>query len=100
MPTDPSLVLAMPEMREEYWDIPEIACVLRVVTRIHVGAIVALCVWLVTQALNAGSISALFQLTSNQSQVTCRCEFKLTPILPGNRQWVCARPDCGRNPRS
>lgn len=84
MPTDPER--ASHGVRSDYWDIPEIACLLRLVTHLNFGATLALVLWLLTATLGERGIAALPAKDSVQAQPVCQCEMRLQPIPQGRRQ--------------
>lgn len=85
MPTDPALKPDAPPLAADYWDIPEIATLLRWVTHLNVGATIGLALWLAVSVWNGESpLSALFGAGATGAS-PCQCELMLTPVPQGPR---------------
>ena len=88
MPTDSPLKPEAAPLAADYWDIPEIATLLRVVTHLNVGATIGLVLWFVVSTWSGQSpLSALFGDSATGAR-PCQCELMLTPIPPGPRHLV------------
>jgi len=78
-------------IRVEYWDMPEIAALLRIVAHINIGGAIALCLWVATLAWGAMPSKPMSPLTgaSTAVQPACRCErMMLVPLPPARRQYA------------
>ncbi|MEQ1772840.1 MAG: hypothetical protein ABL891_03565 [Burkholderiales bacterium] len=73
----------------DYWDLPEVAALLHLVTHINIGGTVALCLWVAMLAFG-GSGSPMFTLDIpliTQGRHDCRCEqMVLVPLSERERQ--------------
>ncbi len=85
MRIDPSTDIVPRSVRKDYWDIPEIAFLLRVVTHLNVGATLALCLWVATQPFAGSGVQSILTRGAT-NPVACKCELKLKPIPPGGQQ--------------
>ncbi len=85
MPTDPALKPETVPLVADYWDIPEIATLLRWVTHLNIGATIGLALWFVVSVWDGESLlSALFGASATGAS-PCQCELMLTPIPQGPR---------------
>jgi hypothetical protein len=82
---DPHRGLERQPHRLDYWDIPEVAALLRIMTHINNGGTLALCLWIAALALESGGkpdVTRDARLPVNG----CQCEMMLVPIPWSPRQ--------------
>lgn len=70
----------------DYWDIPEIAALLRVVTHLNIGATFALLCWFAMATSITGGATAASLGAAKVAHQECHCELMLVPIPQGPRQ--------------
>lgn len=88
MRTDSARKLAGKSFASGYWDIPEVAMLLRMVMHINIGGTVALGIWLATMIVASAGGSAVTGDASPR-RYDCRCEkMVLIPIPARARQIV------------
>lgn len=72
----------------DYWDIPEVAALLRIVTHINIGGTLALCLWVAMLVFGSGGKSIVTgDITLSQHGCKCK-QMVLVPIPAGKRQLV------------
>lgn len=79
----------------EYWDIPEIAMLLRLVTHLNVGATLALIFWFLTMTGPGSAPAAPLGAAANPPHA-CPCELMLVPIPQGPPQ-IANAPESSRS---
>ena len=88
MISDTSPNVSSKSLAENYWDIPEIAALLRVVTHLNIGATVALCLWFAAMTWGGGLIRTVMSGGTINAAGACSCELRLTPIPQARHQIV------------
>jgi hypothetical protein len=75
----------------DYWDVAEVALLLRLVSLIISGGAVVVCVWLAVMALRDAGPKPFVSGPAAQTKPNCKCELLLVPIPPRSRQIVDAQ---------